>query len=330
MQIVVLGAGAIGSLYAAKLAADNEVTLIGRPDHVRAIEQSGLRIEGLETRTVRIRASTAVKQLPPCALILLTTKVPATRSALEPIAPLIRDDTTIVALQNGLDSDRIARAAVRDRGVVLRGITQFGAIFERAGAIRYMAAGYTVIENHERSADIAAVFNGAGLDCRICADIKTEIWRKLVFNCVVNPVTAILGSKVGEIVNPRLDRLKRLIIEECVAVATAEGVLLDFDLMAEINVAYAGSRNIVSMQQDLSRGRTTEIAYLNGAVAELGARHGLQCPVNRGLTSIIKAMETAFRKRLSEEGTGEFFPLGIIDSSHSQLRGAVPAQSPEK
>jgi len=291
MQIVVLGAGAIGSLYGAKLASDNDVTLVGRPAHVRAIEANGLRIEGVETEKIRIRASTEVKQLQPDALILLTTKVPATAAALEPIAPLVRADTTIIALQNGLNSDRIARAALGERGVVLRGISQFGAIFERPGMIRYMVKGYTMLENHERSPRIAEVLNAAGLNCRIANDIRTEVWRKLVFNCVVNPVTTIIGSEVGEIVDPRLDRLKQLIIEECVAVAAAEGAALEIDFMGEINAAYAGSRNMVSMRQDLLRGRTTEIDYLNGAVAELGARHGLECPVNHALTSIIKGME---------------------------------------
>jgi len=297
VQIVILGAGAIGSLYGAKLASDNDVTLIGRPDHVREIDANGLRIEGVETETIRIRASTEVKQFQPDALILLTTKVPATASALEPIAPLVRAETTIIALQNGLNSDRIARATLGDRGVVLRGISQFGAIFERPGIIRYMVKGYTVLENHERSPRIAEVMNAGGLDCRIANDITTEVWRKLVFNCVVNPVTTIIGSEVGEIVDPRLDRLKQLIIEECVAVAAAEGVALEMDFLREINAAYAGSRNMVSMRQDLLRGRTTEIDYLNGAVAELGERHGLKCPVNQAFTSIIKGMEAMSRMK---------------------------------
>ena len=224
---------------------------------------------------------------------MLTTKVSETTAALEPAAKQVRDDTTIVALQNGLNSDEIARDAIGNRGVVLRGITQFGAIFEQPGTIRYMVKGYTLLENHQRSARIAELFNAAGLDCRICPDIKTEVWRKLIFNCVVNPVTAILGCKVGDIVDPTLDRLKRLIIDECLAVARAEGINLEGNLLGEINAAYAGSENIVSMRQDLLRSRLTEIDYLNGAVVALGARHRLECPVNEGLTRIIKAMETA-------------------------------------
>ena len=299
MEIIVLGAGAIGSLYGAKLASANNVTLVGQSDHVQAIQENGLRIEGLENQTVRVPATTRIEQIKPNTLILLTTKVPATAAALQPIAPLVRGDTTIVALQNGLDTDQIARAALQERGVVLRGISQFGAIFEKPGTIRYMARGYTLLEKNERSSLIAAVLNEAGLDCRISADIMTEVWRKLIFNCVVNPITTILRSEVGQILDPNLDRLKQLVVDECVAVAVAEGISLKTDLMAEINAAYAGSRNIVSMQQDILRGRTTEIDYLNGAVVERGAKHGLPCPVNDALTKMIKGMEAISRKSRS-------------------------------
>ena len=291
MEIFVLGAGAIGSLYGAKLAAGNDVTLVGRADHVRAINEHGLRVDGIESETVRLPAVTRIERIGTDALILLTTKIPASVDALQPLAALVRDDTTIVALQNGLNSDEIARTAVHQRGVVLRGITQFGAIFERPGAIRYMVKGYTLLEKHERSERIAAVLNAAGLDCRITGDIKTEVWRKLIFNCVVNPVTTIVGCKVGGIVNPRLDSLKQSIIDECLAVARAEGVAVKGNLLSEVNSVYAGSQNIVSMRQDLSRSRVTEIDYLNGAIVALGARHGLECPVNDGLTRIIKALE---------------------------------------
>ena len=296
MEIIVLGAGAIGTLYGAKLASMNEVTLVGRADHVRAIEENGLQIEGIENQTVRVRATTRVEEIKPNTLILLTTKVPATAAALEPIASLVRDDTTIVALQNGWNSEQVARAAVQNRGVVLRGISQFGAIFERPGAVRYMVKGYTLLEKHERSGPISEVLNRAGLDCRISGAITAEVWRKLTFNCVVNPITTILRSEVGQIVDPELNRLKQMVIDECVAVAATQGVSLNADLLAEINEAYAGSHNIVSMQQDLERGRTTEIDYLNGAVVELGAKRGIQCPANDVLTKIIKGMEARSRE----------------------------------
>jgi 2-dehydropantoate 2-reductase len=291
MEIIVLGAGAIGSLYGAKLAAANDVTLVGRVDHVAAINSHGLRIEGLESQLVRVRAATVVEKIGPNAVILLTTKVTDGAAALAPIAPLVREDTTILCLQNGLGSERIARAALGDRAPVLRGITQFGAIFESPGVIRFMAPGYTLIERSERSDRIARSLSDAGLDCRVSPDIAADVWHKLVINCVVNPITAVLGCEVGGIANPQLDPLKQLVIDECIAVAATQGVTFAVDFMREIGDAFRPSRNLASMLQDLRRGRTTEIDYLNGAIAALGGEHGVPCPVNGALTAIVKAME---------------------------------------
>ena len=301
MQIIVLGAGAIGSLYGAKLAAANDVTLVGRADHVAAINSDGLCIEGIEPQVVRIRASTAIDQIGSNALILLTTKVPGSAAALAPIAPLVRDDTTILCLQNGLGGERIARVALGDRGVVLRGIIQFGAMFIGPGVIQHMTTGYTVIEQHPRSDRVAAVLTAAGLDCRISSNITADVWHKLILNCVVNPITAILGCEVGGIANAQLDPLKKLVIEECVAVAATQGVAFDVDFLREITEVFRPSRNIASMLQDLRRGRLTEIDYMNGAVATLGAEQGVPCPVNEALAAIIKSLEAKSRSLLPEK-----------------------------
>ena len=287
-----LGAGAIGSLYGARLAAGNDVTLIGRAEHVAAINSHGLHIEGVESQVVRVRAATALDHLGPDALIILTTKVPDSAAALRPIAHFVRDDTTLLCLQNGIGSERVARAALGDHGIVLRGITQFGAIFQAPGEIQFMARGYTLIEQHERSARIAGILTAAGLDCRVSPNIGADVWHKLVVNCVVNPITAILGCEVGGIANPQLAPLKRLVIDECIAVAAAEGVNFETDFMREIDDFFRPSHNVASMLQDLRRGRPTEIDYMNGAVVAI-ATHGIACPVNTALTTIIKTMEAS-------------------------------------
>jgi len=291
LDIIVLGAGAIGSVYGARLSARHAVTLVGRPSHVQAIERTGLRLVGLEERTWRVRAATTVDAIPPNALILLTTKVSDTSEAIPPIVPLVRSDTTIVCLQNGLYSEAIVKELVGDRCVVLRGITQFGAIFLEPGVVELKVAGHTLLEDHPRSAAIADVLTASGLDGRVARDIRTEMWRKLIFNCVINPITSIVGTDVGGIADSGLNPLKRLVIGECLAVARADGVEFDIDFVTAISDLYGPSRNIASMRQDLLKGRRTEIAYMNGAVAKLGARYGIACPVNAALTTIIEQLE---------------------------------------
>ena len=294
--VIVLGAGAIGSVYAVKLSERHPVTVVGRRAHVDAIRAEGLRLIGLETRAARVEAVTTIETIAPDTLILLTTKVNASEDALRPLADLVRDDTVIVCVQNGLDSEGIARRAIRDRCLVLRAITQFGAIFQAPGLINYTAAGYTLLEDGPRSAAVAAMLTASGLDGRVCPDITTEIWRKLIYNCVINPITAITGTEVGGIADPRLDPLKQLVIDECLAVARTQGVGFETDFLATIAEVFGASRTIASMRQDLMRGRPTEIDHMNGAVADLGRKFGIACPVNEAMTTMIRYLEA---KRLT-------------------------------
>ena len=144
-------------------------------------------------------------------------------------------------------------------------------------------------------ARVAAALSASGLDGRVIADMKLAMWRKIVFNCVINPITAITGSTVGGIVDPNLAPLKRLVIDECLAVAAADGVTFDVDFMTLIDEVFASAATVASTLQDLQKGRQTEIDHLNGAVVALGARYGIACPVNAALTTIIKQLEAQAR-----------------------------------
>ena len=302
MRIVILGAGAIGSIYGARLSKQHHVTLVGGAAHVEAIRRDGLVMQGLLSETLRLPAVTRLDRIEPGTLILLTTKVNNNVAAIEPIVPLLSGDVTILCVQNGLYSEDLVKNLVKDRALVLRAITQVGGVLVRPGVVDNTVAGYTLVEQHEQAPAIAAVLSAAGLDGRIIPDIKKEVWRKAIFNCVINPTTALLGCEVGGIVDPQLNELKRAIIDECLAVARADGVSFE-DLSAEaqgataedfvalIDRVFAGARTIASMRQDLMKGRKTEIDHMNGAVARLGEKFGLPCPINAALTTMIKYLE---------------------------------------
>jgi len=292
MRIVVLGAGAIGTLYAAKLAAGNAVTLLVRhQEQADAICRKGVEITGLEQTNVRIEAATGLDRIEPDTLIVLTTKVYDNAAAVAPIVGLLRPDTVILCLQNGLHGERLVRDVVGDRCVVLRGITEFGVIFVGPGMVTLRAYGPTTIEAGPKSRELADMFTRCQLRGRVSADIKHDVWRKLVVNCVINPLTAMTGMEVGWTADARLDPLKRRIVAECLAVAAHDGVAFDGDFTRMLNDTYGPSRNLSSMYQDLTNGKRTEIDHMNGAVVELGRQYGVQCPINAGLVAIIKAME---------------------------------------
>ncbi len=297
MKIVVLGAGAIGSVYGFKLSARHDVTLVGNAAHMRAIELHGLRVEGaIVAGTFPLRAVTSLEHLEPGTLIILTTKVSSTVEAMTPIVRLLTPSVTILCVQNGLYSERLVSELVGDRAVTLRAITQVGSVLRAPGVIEHTVLGHTLVEAHERAGAVAATLTECGLDGRVIPDIKVAMWRKVVFNCVINPITAITGSTVGGIVDPKLAPIKRLVIDECLAVAAADGVTFDADFMVLIDEVFASAATVASTLQDLQQGRRTEIDHLNGAVVALGKHYGIPCPVNAALTTIIRQLEAQARR----------------------------------
>jgi len=293
MNIIILGAGAIGSLYGAKLSKLNDVILVARKKHAGAINKKGLQVTGLENKSYRLNATSRLEEIKDNSLILLTTKVYDSEDSIKAIRDLLMNDAVILCLQNGLYVERIVKKIVGSRCLVLRGVTNFGAAFLEPGVIQFNGRSYTAIEKSAKSSEISSNFSQCGLDGYVSKNIKADMWKKLILNCVLNPVTAILRIENKGIADERLNPLKRLIIDECLKVAEADGVVFSLDFMKMIDEAIKNSKNISSMQQDLIKGKRTEIDYLNGGVAKLGKKYGIECPVNEALAMIIKEIEKA-------------------------------------
>lgn len=290
MNIIVLGAGAIGSLYGAKLSKLNDVTLVARQKHINKINNDGLKIVGIEENVYKLKATAKIENIENNTLILLTTKVHDNKKAIDPIKDLIKKDTIILCMQNGLYSENIVKDIVGDRCLVLRGITNVGATFLEPGKVQFSNLSSTKIENSNISEELAENFDKCGLKCSVSENIKQDIWKKLILNCVLNPVSAILRVENGKIADERLNTLKKSIVDECLKVAEKDDVRFDIDFVKIINDAIKDSRNLSSMHQDVLKGKKTEIDYLNGAVVELGKKYGIKCPVNEALVVIVKGM----------------------------------------
>jgi 2-dehydropantoate 2-reductase len=290
MNIIVLGSGAIGSLYGAKLSKLNDVTLVARQKHINKINNDGLKIVGIEENVYKLKATAKIENIENNTLILLTTKVHDNKKAIDTIKDLIKKDTIILCMQNGLYSENIVKDIVGDRCLVLRGITNVGATFLEPGKVQFSNLSSTKIENSDISEELAENFDKCGLKCSVSENIKQDIWKKLILNCVLNPVSAILRVENGKIADERLNTLKKSIVDECLKVAEKDDVRFDIDFVKIINDAIKDSRNLSSMHQDVLKGKKTEIDYLNGAVVELGKKYGIKCPVNEALVVIVKGM----------------------------------------
>ena len=204
---------------------------------------------------------------------------------------MLPDDVTIVCVQNGLYSENLVKDLVGDRALVLRAITQVGGVLVGPGIVDNTVAGYTLLESHEQSPAIAALLTEAGLDGRIVPDIKKEMWRKAVFNCVINPTTTLLGSEVGGIVDPQLNGLKQQIIDECLAVASADGVTLrgGFRRADRSGLCRRPHHRVDAAGPDegpQDRDRSHERRRRRPR-----AKYGIACPVNAAMTTMIRYLE---------------------------------------
>ncbi len=293
MKIVVMGAGALGSLFGGLLAlSGEEVVLVGREKHVDAINESGLKISGLTDATVDLKASIHPEE---ADLIFFTVK---SYDTLETASKLIlNDDTIILSLQNGLGNEEIIKKVVGNHHVI-GGITSYGALFIEPGHIRHTGIGDTVIGEldgsvTERVSHIAKILSEAGIKTEVTDAIKQKIWEKLVVNAGINALTAITDVNNGKLLE--ISELNNLMYDaslEAVEVGLAFGIKLDHDLIEQVeDVARKTAENRSSMLQDVSRGKRTEIDAINGMIVNIGAESGIKTPVNRILTSLVKGIE---------------------------------------
>ncbi len=324
MRFLVFGAGAIGSLVAARLAQAHEVSLVGRPDHVEAIRKHGLRVSGhTELLQSNLTAVTGVENLsgPPPDAVLLTVKAYDTAAAVKALAPF-HDASMFVSLQNGLGNEEIiARRAPKVLGAVIN----LGAVFLGPGDVFHTGSagidlGPFAGTDANDAAIVAEAFQETGLKGHAVPNVGEKIWAKVILNAAVNPLTALLGLRTGELLgNEPLENALRLVVEESVAIAAACGVSIEAeDVLGTIRVIAEATRdNKSSMLQDLQRGRHTEIDAINGALIARAREHGMPCPANQLLASMVRAAESPAEldlRRSAEKFTSTFRPQGAASA----------------
>ncbi|MGQ9459707.1 MAG: ketopantoate reductase family protein [Candidatus Bathyarchaeaceae archaeon] len=300
MKIAVMGAGAIGSLFGGLLAEDgNDVTLICREGHVKAIKQHGLKIEGVSGKhVVKVKAVTTPTHLKDAFdLILLTVKAYDTRQAVREARALMENNSVLLCLQNGLGMEEIASELV-GRDMVMRGVTTNGALLEEPGLVVHTGKGETTIGElngkiTERVQRIAEVFSRADLPTRATNNIRGTVWTKILINAGINPFGALTGMKNGELIAvPELKELMTETVIEGANVATKFNVKLEGDPVSlMIRTAEMTAKNKNSMLQDIEKGKRTEIDFINGAISNLGKRVGVKTPLNNLLTHLVKGLE---------------------------------------
>lgn len=308
--VVVVGAGAMGSLFGGLLAQGGlDVTLVDvRPDHVDAVNRDGLRLTGHGgDRTIRVRATADPSAIARADVVLFQCKAFANRLAAESVAHLFAGASPAVAVtfQNGLGNEE-ALAEVLGEAHVLAGLTAQGAIVERPGVVRNFGDLPTYVGEKrgglsERATAIADAFTRHGLPTRASADIMRDKWKKLFGNVGLSATSGITDMTSVEIVAvPALKAVVLAAVAEAAAVARATGVDIDDAEAREVlnsisSAAGGGTGNSKSsLCADLRNERRTEVDTIYGTVAALGRRHGVATPTLDTLIGLVKGLESKY------------------------------------
>jgi len=320
VRIAVVGAGAMGSLLAGRLAAVigkgptpestiDDVVLLGRPsDHLSALQAHGLTIiERDGTRTSAAVTATA----DPAAVeggegIFFVGKSWASAEAAAPLRTYLNRDSVVITLQNGLGNAAALRAALLNDGVrphVYLGVTTQAAMRTQPGEVTHTGSGITALGRRANPVntqlrDIATAVSASGLQTVAVDDIHRWVWRKLAVNAAINPLTALAGVQNAAISSdPGLRTAAETLAREVVAVGTANGVKIDANevLAAVDEVARSTGQNRSSMLVDLETGTRTEIDAINGAVVSEARRHAIRVPANQLMTALVRAREGRYQ-----------------------------------
>jgi 2-dehydropantoate 2-reductase len=284
----------MGSFVGGMLSKKNDVVLIGKEEHMEAIREKGLTITGRTTSVVQIRAKEKLDGDEEPDWVLVTTKSYDTEEAMNALS-LFHESAVFLSLQNGLGNEEVISQYASK---VVGGVTSHGITMEAPGRIIHAGVGSTIIGDYKgadaRVSEMANSLTEAGIETDITSDIRTEVWKKVIVNAGINPISAITGQKNGFILeNPNLEMMLEGICEEAVTVANAHGVDIKVedavDQTKEVARLTAGNKS--SMLQDIERGKRTEIDSICGAIAKLGMEKGVPTPLNSSLRAVIQGLE---------------------------------------
>ncbi|MGQ0466343.1 MAG: 2-dehydropantoate 2-reductase [Sporichthyaceae bacterium] len=302
MRVAVFGAGGVGGYLAAKLGAAGgcEVAVVARGAHLDAIRSDGLHLSSVDGDAhARVAAEDDTAKIGPVDVVLFTVKTPQGAAALEALPALLGPDTVVVTLQNGVDGPGIVSRVVPAERVlpglvyVVSSIEAPGRIFHPTVPARFFV-GESDGRDTGRAKDVGELLVGAGIDVTVSPAIEVEVWRKFVLIAAMAGATAGARAQVADLwADAPTAAVVEALATEAAAVGRATGVDLPDDLvptvLAMLRTIAPGSTS--SLHRDLEAGRPSELDSLSGAIARLGAEHGVPTPVTSTVYGLLLAWE---------------------------------------
>jgi 2-dehydropantoate 2-reductase len=303
MKTVIMGAGAMGSLFGGFLTRGGEnVWLVGnKKDQTDMIDSNGLTLEEKgKLQIIPIKATSDVTSVGKADLVIFFVKTYDMERTVSDALVLEREETIFLTLQNGLGNEETICKKI-DRKKVLLGVTGHGATQLGPGHIRHAGWGKTTIgeldhQITDRAIRIAQMFCDAGIETEVSSNIHDQVWGKLLINVGINVLTAITGFKNGQLLDyPETTRLMEKLVSEAAEVARRKGVRIEGNPIEKVRkVVEATRENRSSMGQDFDHRRKTEIDAINGAVVREAQPLGIPVPFNQAVTDLVKAIERSF------------------------------------
>ncbi len=296
MRVGIFGLGALGCLFGARLAPHCEAILFGhweaQATHLRTQGVMIHELDGRQTHHI-LSATTDLAALSTIDIALVLVKSQQTARSAAEIAQVIRPNGLVLTLQNGLGNrEKLTQHLQHDQ--IMVGTTSQGANIPERGLLNHAGNGFTDVERHPQGDSIVALLAEAGISMRVQEDVRQVIWGKLTANAGINPLTALLGWRNGELAEePRARAMMCAAAEETAAVGRALGIELPYASATEaiLSVASYTATNRSSMLQDVTRGAKTEIEAICGEIVRLGEANGVAVPVNRFLLGLIREGE---------------------------------------
>ncbi len=308
MKIVIVGPGAMGSLFAAFLSKSKEEIWILDKNKERAarLQQDGISLEGVSgSWHANVKATSEAKEIGEADLILVCVKSYDTKEACLRLRPMVGENTSVLTLQNGIGNIEIITEVVGSEKVI-GGVTNEGATLLEAGRIRHAGKGETVVGRIDgkipvQMRSIREIFNKVGFETRISRDIKGLLWSKLIINVGINALTALTRLNNGKLVEFEGTRkVLRDAVTEATRIAKRKRIKLIYDdPLAKVEaVCEATSSNVSSMLQDVLRKKRTEIDFINGVIVRQAQELGISTPVNSVLVDLVKTIEATYNLSL--------------------------------
>jgi 2-dehydropantoate 2-reductase len=306
LRIGVVGVGATGGYLATLLAAaEYPVTVVARGASREAILREGLAVDGPGDRSVRAKPASVIepgKAGEPVDVVLFCVKSYDTEAALVGIEGLLGDDGRLLCLQNGVGNEEaLARRFGWER--VIPGVMYIGAERTAPGRIRVSTPARVILGssnagNRELVGRADEAFRAAGVDCTVNDGVLTDKWQKFLFNCGLNPLTAIAGMKLGPILEQDEGRaLFDALVDEAIAAAKSAGAPLAGNAREKVFETARRMNISSSMAEDLAAGRPIEREAFTGHVCRLGAAGGVPTPVTAVFDRLLALRSSAARGR---------------------------------